>query len=134
MSQPLNGWAQRVYDDNAYASEKALMYGKVFEAGDFTDRRTRHNGIVDEVARRKNRNKSKMLACVEHVFDATKRRLCSFSKACCRGPAKNANRDFATLTLTNAYLRRRCLMALVRSQWPKMRGKRFVHDQFASNS
>jgi transposase, IS5 family len=59
-----------VYGDSAYASQKALIHGKAPKARDFTNQRTRRAGEVDEVARGKNRNKSKIRARVEHVFEA----------------------------------------------------------------
>ncbi|MEX3606559.1 MAG: transposase, partial [Burkholderia sp.] len=62
MLQLLHGQARRVYGDNAYASQKALILGKAPKACDFTNRRTRRNGVVDEVTRRKNRNKSRVRA------------------------------------------------------------------------
>ncbi|MGF6979850.1 IS5 family transposase [Paraburkholderia sp. JPY465] len=70
-------------------------------------------GQVDEVARSKNRNKSKIRARVEHVFVVVKR-LRGFTKVRYRGLAKNANRAFVALALANVYLSRRRLMAQVR--------------------
>lgn len=113
MPQLLHGQEQRVYGDNAYASQKALIHGKAPNARDFTNQRTRRNGIVDEVARRKNRNKSKIRARVEHVFAVVKR-LWGFTKVRYRGLAKNANRAFVALALANVYLWRTRLMAQVR--------------------
>ncbi|SEI15232.1 Transposase DDE domain-containing protein [Paraburkholderia hospita] len=79
LPQLLHGEEQRVYGDSAYASQKALIHGKAPKAHDFTNKRTRRKGIVDEVARRKNRNKSKIRARVEHVFAVVKR-LGGFTK------------------------------------------------------
>jgi len=105
MPQLLHGQEQRVYGDNAYASQKALIHGKAPKARDFTNRRTRRNGVVDEVARRKNRNKSRIRARVEHVFAVVKR-LWGFTKVRYRGLVKNANRAFVALALANVYLYR----------------------------
>ena len=70
-------------------------------------------GKVDEVKRRKNRNKSKIRARVEHVFAVIKR-LWGFSKVRYRGLAKNAGRAFTALALANIYLSRNRLMVQVR--------------------
>jgi IS5 family transposase len=100
LPQLLHGREKRVYGDNAYASQKALIHGKAPKARDFTNQRTRRNGEIDEVARRKNRNKSKIRARVEHVFAVVKR-LWGFTKVRDRGLAKNANRAFVALALAN---------------------------------
>ena len=70
-------------------------------------------GKVDEVKRRKNRNKSKIRARVEHVFAVIKR-LWGFTKVRYRGLAKNAGRAFTALALANIYLSRNRLMVQVR--------------------
>ncbi|TDN67423.1 transposase [Paraburkholderia sp. BL10I2N1] len=92
LPQLLHGQEQRVDGDSAYAGQKALIHGKAPKARDFTNKRTRRKGRVDEVARRKKRNKSKIRARVEHVFAVVKR-LRGFTKARYRGLAKNANRE-----------------------------------------
>ena len=110
----LHGNEQRVYGDSAYASQKALIGSKAPSAKDFTNQRTRRaGGIVDEVARGKNRNKSKIRARVEHVFGVVKR-LWGFGKVRYRGLQKNATRAFTALALANIYLGRQRLMAQVR--------------------
>ncbi|MFZ1765843.1 MAG: IS5 family transposase [Candidatus Nitrotoga sp.] len=110
----LHGHEQRVYGDSAYASQKDLIHSKAPKARDFTNCRTRKaGGEVDEVKRRKNRNKSKIRARVEHVFAVIKR-LWGFTKVRYRGLAKNAGRVFTVLALANIYLSRNRLMAQVR--------------------
>jgi len=109
----LHGNENRVYGDSAYASQKELIRGKAPKAKDFTNQRARHNGVVDEVARAKNRNKSRIRARVEHVFGVVKR-LWGFGKVRYRGLAKNATRAFTALALANIYLARQRLMAQVR--------------------
>ena len=97
----LHGNEQRVYGDSAYASQKGLIHGKAPKARDFTNQRTRRaDGIVDEVERGKNRNKSRIRARVEHVFGVVKR-LWGFGKVRYRGLAKNATRAFTALALAN---------------------------------
>ena len=109
----LHGNENRVYGDSAYASQKELIRGKAPKAKDFTNQRARHNGVVDEVARAKNRNKSRIRARVEHVFGVVKR-LWGFGNVRYRGLAKNATRAFTALALANIYLARQRLMAQVR--------------------
>jgi IS5 family transposase len=55
---------QRVYGDNAYASQKTLIHGKAPQAKDFTNERVRRrkDESVHEAKRAKNRNKSKFRA------------------------------------------------------------------------
>lgn len=109
----LHGEEKRVYGDSAYASQKDLILSKAPNARDFTNQRTRKSGEVDEIARGKNRNKSKIRSRVEHVFGVVKR-LWGFSKVRYRGLAKNAARAFTALALANIYLSRRHLLAQVR--------------------
>lgn len=110
----LHGSERRVYGDNAYARQKALIASKAPLARDFTNERVRNPlGVVDEAARAKNRNKSRVRARVEHVFCVVKR-LWGFSKVRYRGLAKNATRTFTALALANIYLARGRLMAQVR--------------------
>ncbi len=103
LPQLLHGEEQRVYGDSAYATQKSLIHSKAPKARDFTNKRTRRKDIADEVARRKNRNKSKIRARVEHVFAVVKR-LWGFTKVRYRGLAKNANRAFVALALANLYM------------------------------
>ena len=110
----LHGNEQRVYGDSAYASQKELISSKAPNARDFTNQRTRRaGGVVDEVERSKNRNKSKIRARVEHAFGVVKR-LWGFAKVRYRGLQKNATRAFTALALANIYLGRQRLMAQVR--------------------
>ena len=109
----LHGNEQRVYGDSAYASQKALIHSKAAQAKDFTNQRSRRNGIINEETRSKNRNKSRIRARVEHVFGVIKR-LWGFGKVRYRGLKKNATRAFTALALANIYLSRERLMAQVR--------------------
>ena len=101
------------YFDSAYASQKALIHSKAPDAKDFTNKRTRKSGVINEIERSKNRNKSKIRSRVEHVFGVVKR-LWGFSKVRYRGLARNATRAFTALALANIYLSRQHLMAQVR--------------------
>lgn len=111
----LHGNERRVYGDSAYQSQEELIHSKAPLAKDFTNERTRKrkDGEADDVKRRKNRNKSKIRARVEHVFAVVKR-LWGFTKVRYRGLAKNAARAFTALALANIYLARRHLLAEVR--------------------
>jgi len=109
----LHGNERRVYGDSAYASQSELIKDKAPQAKDFTNQRTRRAGLVDEVRRAKNRNKSKIRARVEHVFAVVKR-LWGFTKVRYRGLHKNATRAFTALALANIYLCRTTLLAQVR--------------------
>jgi IS5 family transposase len=114
LPELLHGNERRVYGDSAYASQKRLMAGKAPRAKDFTNERVRkQGGQVDEAARLKNRNKSRIRARVEHVFCVVKR-LWGFTKVRYRGLAKNATRAFTALALANIYLSRGPLKAQVR--------------------
>lgn len=97
---------QRVYGDSAYASQRALIESKAPRAKDFTNQRVRRGGEIDEAARSKNHNKSRVRARVEHVFAMVKR-LWGFAKVRYRGLAKNATRSFVVLGLANIYLARK---------------------------
>ena len=106
----LHGNEHRVYGDSAYASQKDLILSKAAKAKDFTNQRTRRRGVVNEVLKNRNRNKSKIRARVEHVFGVVKR-LWGFGKVRYRGLVKNATRAFTALALANLYLARQRLMA-----------------------
>lgn len=102
----LHGQERRVYGDSAYSQQQDLIHSKAPAAKDFTNQRTRsRGGHIDEVARSKNRSKSRIRARVEHVFAVVKR-LWGFTKVRYRGLAKNANRCFVALSLANLYLAR----------------------------
>lgn len=105
-----HGQERRVYSDSAYASPKALIKGKAHKAKDFTNQRTRRNGIVGQVARDKRHNKSRIRTRVEYVFGVVKR-LRGFGKVRHLGLAKNATQAFTAPALTNIYLDRQRLMA-----------------------
>lgn len=90
--------------------QKTLIRGKAPQAHNFTNQRTRRNGLVDEIARARNRNKSRIRARVEHVFGVVKQ-LWGFGKTRYRGLQKSATRPFTALALANIYLSRQRLTA-----------------------
>ena len=54
----LHGKERRVYGDQAYRGQRAAIRQHAPNARDFTNQRYRYRGVVDEVARGKNRTKS----------------------------------------------------------------------------
>jgi IS5 family transposase len=80
-----------VWGDQAYRGQRAVIREHAPKARDFTNRRYRHRGIVDEVERRKNRTKSKVRARVEHAIGVIKR-VFGFAKVRYRGLKKNTHR------------------------------------------
>ena len=58
----LHGKETRVWGDQAYRGQRAVIRQHAPKAQDFINRRYRHRGVVDEVERAKNRTKSKVRA------------------------------------------------------------------------
>ena len=80
------------------------------KARDFTNRRYRHRGVVDEIERAKNRTKSKIRARVEHSIGVIKR-VFGFAKVLrYRGLNKNTHRLLVTCALANLFIARRHLL------------------------
>jgi transposase, IS5 family len=71
LPELLHGQETRVWGDQAYRGQRAVI--REHAARDFTNRRYRHRGVVDEVERAKNRTKSKVRARVEHAIGVIKR-------------------------------------------------------------
>jgi len=105
----LHGAETRVWGDQAYRGHNEVIRTHAPKARDFTNRRYRHRGVVDEAERAKNRTKSKVRAKVEHVFFVIKR-VFGFVKVRYRGLEKNAQRLFATCALANIYMARHHLL------------------------
>ena len=106
----LHGQETRVWGDQGYQGQTAVIRAWAPQAKDFTNRRYRHHGSIDEVEKAKNRNKSRVRAKVEHVFGVIKN-IFGFRKVRYRGLAKNLHRLEVTAALTNLYLVRRRLLA-----------------------
>lgn len=105
----LHGKETRVWGDQAYRGQTETIRTHAPYAQDFTNRRYRHRGVVDEAERAKNRTKSKVRARVEHVFGVIKL-VFGFTKVRYRGLAKNAHRLFVTCALANLFMARHHLM------------------------
>jgi IS5 family transposase len=111
LSDLLIGNETRVYGDQAYRGQRELIRSLAPGARDFTNRRYRYRGEIDERVRSTNRNKSRIRAKVEHAFGVIKR-VFGFVKVRYRGLAKNANRLFTTCALANLYIVRKRLMRI----------------------
>ena len=105
----LHGNETRVWGDQAYRGQRAVIRQHAPRAKDFVNRRYRHRGVVDEVERAKNRTKSKVRAKVEHPIGIIKR-VFGFAKVRYRGLKKNAHRLLVTCALANLFMTRRHLL------------------------
>jgi IS5 family transposase len=84
----LHGRETRGWGDQAYRGQQAIIKRNAPGARDFTNRRYRHRGVVDETERAKNRTKSKVH---EHPIGVIKQ-VFGFVKVRYRGLAKNPQR------------------------------------------
>ena len=100
-TKPACGAIRRIVGQRAVIKEHAPR------AWDFTNRRYRHRGVVDEVERAKNRTKSKVRAKVEHAIGVIKR-VFGFAKVRYRGLKKNTHRLIVACALANLFIARRC--------------------------
>ena len=105
----LHGQETRVWGDQAYRGQRAVIRRHAPRAQDFVNRRYRHRGVADEVERAKNRTKSKVRAKVEHPIGIIKR-VFGFAKVRYRGLRKNAHRLIVTCALANLFIARRHLL------------------------
>jgi IS5 family transposase len=103
LPELLHGDETRVWGDQAYQGQSEVIHEHAPAARDFTNRRTRHRGVVDEEERSKNRTKSKVRAKVEHTIGVIKR-VFGFTKVRYRGLEKNAQRLFVTCALANLFI------------------------------
>jgi transposase, IS5 family len=99
----LHGEETRVWGDQSYRGQRDVIRQHAPNARDFTNRRYRFKGVVDQIEREKNRTKSKVRARVEHVFGVIKR-VFGFQKVRYRGLQKNAHRLFVTCALANLFI------------------------------
>ena len=105
----LHGQETRVWSDQAYRGQRAVIRQHARKARDFTNRRCRHREVVDEVERPKNRTKSKVRARVEHAIGVI-RRVFGFVRVRYRGLKKNTHRLLVTCALANLFMARRHLL------------------------
>ncbi len=111
LPELLHGQETRVWGDQAYRGQREAIRAAAPRAKDFTHRRYRHRGVVDEIERQKNRTKSRVRSKGEHPIGVLKR-VFGFAKVCYRGLAKNANRLFVACALANLYMVRHRLLRL----------------------
>ena len=107
----LHGEETRVWGDQAYRGQTAVIRECAPQAQDCTHRRYRYKDRIDEVERAKNRIKSTVRSKVEHVFAVMKLKF-GFVKLRYRGLKKNATQLFAVCALVNLYLLRKKLLLL----------------------
>ncbi len=105
----LHGEETRVWGDRAYQGQTDVIRDCAPQARDFTNRRCRSRGRVDEIERAKNQSKSRVRAKVEHSIHVIKC-IFGFVKVRYRGLAKNAHRLFVTCALANLYMMRHRLL------------------------
>jgi IS5 family transposase len=105
----LHGQETRVWGDQAYRGQTEAINKHAPNAQDFTHRRYRHRGGINEAERAKNRTKSKVRAKVEHVIGVIKR-VFGFVKVRYRGLDKNAHHLFVSCALANLFIVRHHLM------------------------
>jgi IS5 family transposase len=105
----LHGRETRVWGDQGYQGLTALIHNRAPRAKDFTNRKYRGRGWVNEMDKAKNRTKSQVRAKVEHVIGVIKR-VFGFSKTRYRGLAKNLHRLEVTAALVNLFMVRRKLL------------------------
>src|SRR6516162_437308 len=105
----LHGKETRVWGDQAYRGQRAVIRQHAPRAQDFTNRRYRHRGVVDEAERAKNCTKSKVRVRVEHLIGVMKR-VFGFAKVRYRGPKKNTHHLLVTCALANMFMARRLLL------------------------
>jgi IS5 family transposase len=105
----LHGGETRVWGDQGYQGQTAVIRARAPRARDFTNRKHRGRGWTDALAKAKNRTKSRVRAKVEHPIGVIKR-LFGFTKVRYRGLAKNLHRLEVTAALANLFMVRRQLL------------------------
>ena len=115
LGQLLRGDETRVYGDQAYKSQGAVIRAKAPRARDFTNRQCKWKHFFNETIKAKNQTKSRIRSRVEHSIGVIKR-VFGFRKVRYRGLAKNGNRLFVTAALANIFLVRYTLLGAVRPQ------------------
>jgi IS5 family transposase len=107
----LHGRETRVWGDQGYQGQTAVIRRCAPAARDCTNRRYRQGGWIDESIKAKNRAKARVRAKVEHSIGVVKR-VFGFQKVRYRGLAKNLHRLEVTAALANLFMVRRQLLRL----------------------
>jgi IS5 family transposase len=105
----LHGRETRVWGDRGYQGQTEVIHARAPRARDFTNRKHRGRGWVNEIDKAKNRTKSKVRAKVEHAIGVIKH-VFGFQKVRYRGLAKNLHRLEVSAALANIFLQRRRLL------------------------
>jgi len=105
----LHGRETRVWGDRGYQGQTEVIHATAPRARDFTNRKHRGRGWVNEIDKAKNRTKSKVRAKVEHAIGVIKH-VFGFQKVRYRGLAKNLHRLEVSAALANIFLQRRRLL------------------------
>ncbi|MEO6805626.1 MAG: IS5 family transposase [Edaphobacter sp.] len=114
LPELLHGEERKVWGDGGYQGQTEAIREAAPEAQDMTCKRTKFKHYVDELQKKKNRNKSRVRAKVEHPFRILKR-IFGFDKVRYRGIAKNHHRLCACFALVNLYLHRKRLLGLAQN-------------------
>jgi IS5 family transposase len=109
LAHLLHGKETRVWGDQAYQGQGDVIRERARRAKDFTNRRYRQHGKINEIERAKNRIKSQVRSKVEHAIGVIKR-VFGFQKVRYRGLAKNLHRLEVTAALANLFMVRRALL------------------------
>jgi IS5 family transposase len=105
----LHGEETRVWGDSAYTGQTETITDHAPRARDFTQQKASRYRKLTEDERRKNRNKSRVRAKVEHVFGVMKGQF-GFTRVRYKGLAKNAHYLFISCTLVNLVMARKTLL------------------------
>jgi len=105
----LRGDETRVWGDSAYSGQSAALRAQAPRARDFTQSKGCRNRRLSDTQRGRNRNKAKVRAKVEHVFQVMKCRF-GYRKTRYKGLSKNANQVFTLCALVNLVLAKRRLL------------------------
>ena len=105
----LHGKETRVWGDQGYQGQSAVIHKHAPRAKDLTNRVYRRHGKTNEIERAKNRTKSRVRSKVEHAIGVIKR-VFGFQKVRYRGLAKNLHRLEVTAALANLFMVRRALL------------------------
>jgi IS5 family transposase len=85
----LHGQETRVWGDQGYQGQTAIIRRRAPKARDFTNRRYRYAGQVNAIEKAKNRSKSQVRAKVEHVIGVIKR-VFGFAEGALSGPGEES--------------------------------------------
>ncbi|MGH9596428.1 MAG: transposase, partial [Edaphobacter sp.] len=102
LAELLHGEETDVWGDQAYQGQTAVIRERAPKAVDRINRRYRTKKICYPAILKQNREKSRTLSRVEHIFAVMKLRF-GFTRVRYRGLAKNLHRLLSTCALINLY-------------------------------